>query len=93
MCPRGPSGRGESQNGEISRVFRDAPAFYATLRGVNPKTIWNKAMMATPLKDLEAVHKSARSPCGKIIRKEPGKWGMRIHDEVIRCIFTKLLLS
>ena len=41
MCPAGPSGRGESLNGEISRVFRDAPAFYATLRGVNPKTIWD----------------------------------------------------
>ena len=42
MCPTGPSVRGESLNGELSRVFRDTPAFYATLRGVNPQTIWNK---------------------------------------------------
>ena len=41
MCPGARSARGKSLNGEISRVFRDTPAFYATLRGVNPKTIWD----------------------------------------------------
>lgn len=61
----------------------DAPEIAALLQA---KT---HAMMATPMKDLEAVHKSARSPYGKMTRKEPDKWGMRIPDEDIRAFFTK----
>ena len=47
------------------------------------------AMMGTPMKDLESIHKSARSPYGKMTRKKPDKWGMRIPDEEIRAFFSK----
>ena len=47
------------------------------------------AMMGTPMKELESIHKSARSPYGKMTRKEPDKWGMRIPDEEIRAFFSK----
>lgn len=65
------------------RVNEDAPEIAGLLQA---KT---HSMMATPLKDLEAVHKSAKSPYGKMTRKEPDKWGMRIPDEEIRAFFTK----
>ncbi|MGN1234258.1 MAG: hypothetical protein ACI4UJ_12555 [Candidatus Cryptobacteroides sp.] len=64
------------------RLTEDAPEIAGLLQA---KT---HSMMATPLKDLEAVHKSARSPYGKITRKEPDKWGMRISDEQIRAFFS-----
>ena len=47
------------------------------------------SMMGTPMKDLEAVHKGPRSPYGKMTRKEPDKWGMRIPDEDIRTFFCR----
>ena len=65
------------------RVNEDAPEIAGLLQA---KT---HSMMATPLKDLEAVHKSAGSPYGKMTRKDPDKWGMRIPDEEIRVFFTK----
>lgn len=61
----------------------DAPEIAGVLQA---KT---QSMMGTPMKDLEAVHKSARSPYGKMTRKEPDKWGMRIPDEEIRAFFIK----
>ena len=47
------------------------------------------AMVATPMADLNAVHKSDRSPYGKTKARCPEKWGMQIPDEEIAEFFRK----
>ena len=47
------------------------------------------AMMATPMADLNAVHKSERSPYGKTKARCPEKWGVQIPDEEIAEFFRK----
>ena len=44
-------------------------------------------MMATSMADLNAVHKGARSPYGKMVAKFPDKWGVQIPDEDIAAFF------
>lgn len=46
-----------------------------------------QAMMATPMADLNAVHKSDRSPYGKTKARCQEKWGMQIPDEEIAEFF------
>jgi len=46
-----------------------------------------EAMMATPMADLNAVHKSAGSPYGKTRARCPEKWGTPIPDEEIAAFF------
>ena len=48
-----------------------------------------QAMMATPMADLNAVHKGERSPYGKTRARFPEKWGMQIPDEEIAEFFRK----
>ncbi len=48
-----------------------------------------QAMMATPMADLNAVHKGAQSPYGKLLSKYPEKWGTQIPDEAIAEFFRK----
>ena len=50
----------------------------AQLTRLSTKT---QAMMATSMADLNAVHKGARSPYGKMVAKYPDKWGVQIPDE------------
>ena len=45
------------------------------------------SMMATPMTDLNAVHKSAQSPYGKTKARYPEKWGVQIPDEEITAFF------
>ena len=44
-------------------------------------------MMATPMADLNAVHKGAKSPYGKMVARFPDKWGTQIPDEEIEAFF------
>ena len=46
-----------------------------------------QSMMATPMADLNAVHKSAHSPYGKTKARFPDKWGTQIPDEEIAEFF------
>ena len=48
-----------------------------------------RSMMATPMADLCAVHKSARSPWGRTKTRYPEKWGVQIPDEEIAEFFRK----
>ena len=48
-----------------------------------------QAMMATPMADLNAVHKSDRSPYGRTKARFPEKWGTQIPDEEIAEFFRK----
>lgn len=48
-----------------------------------------QAMMATPMADLNAVHKGEGSPYGRTLRLNPEKWGTRIPDETIAEFFRK----
>lgn len=50
-------------------------------------TAKTEAMMATPMADLNAVHKSAQSPYGKTKARFPEKWGVQIPDEDIAEFF------
>ena len=45
------------------------------------------AMMGTPMCDINAVHKGDRSPYGKLLKKNPSKWGLQIPDEDIAQFF------
>lgn len=45
------------------------------------------SMMATPMADLNAVHKSAQSPYGRTKARYPEKWGVQIPDEEIAAFF------
>ncbi len=56
----------------------------ALLTRLSTKT---QAMMATSMADLNAVHKGARSPYGKMMAKFPDKWGVQIPDEDIAAFF------
>ena len=56
----------------------------ALLINLSTKT---QAMMATSMADLNAVHKGAKSPYGKMIAKFPDKWGKQIPDEDIAAFF------
>ena len=46
-----------------------------------------QAMMATPMADLNAVHKGAKSPYGRMVARYPDKWGTQIPDEEIAAFF------
>ena len=46
-----------------------------------------QSMMATSMADLNAVHKGAKSPYGKMVAKFPDKWGTQIPDEDIAAFF------
>ena len=46
-----------------------------------------RSMMATPMADLNAVHKSARSPWGITRARFPEKWGTQIPDDEIAEFF------
>ena len=48
-----------------------------------------RSMMATPMADLCAVHKSARSPWGRTKTLFSEKWGVQIPDEEIAAFFGK----
>ena len=48
-----------------------------------------RSMMATPMADLCAVHKSARSPWGRTKTLFSEKWGVQIPDEEIAAFFRK----
>lgn len=56
---------------------------------VGPLSTKTQAMMATPMADLNAVHKGAQSPYGKILSQNPDKWGTLIPDEVIAEFFRR----
>ena len=56
----------------------------AILTALSTKT---QSMMATPMADLNAVHKSAQSPYGRTRARFPEKWGMQIPDEEIAAFF------
>ena len=58
----------------------------AILMALSTKT---QSMMATPMADLNAVHKSAQSPYGRTLAKYPEKWGVQIPDEEIAAFFRK----
>lgn len=45
------------------------------------------SMMGTAMCDLNAVHKGEKSPYGKLLRKNPSKWGLQIPDEDIAKFF------
>ena len=47
------------------------------------------SMMATPMADLNAVHKSAQSPYGRTKARYPEKWGVQIPDEEIAAFFRR----
>ena len=65
----------------FSALLEGDPALVAAL---SSKT---HAMMATPMYDLDAVHKGAQSPYGRTKAKHPGKWGVQIPDEEIAAFF------
>ena len=46
-----------------------------------------QAMMATPMADLNAVHKGAKSPYGRMVARFPDKWGTQMPDEEIAAFF------
>lgn len=46
-----------------------------------------RSMMATPMADLNAVHKGDRSPYGRTKARYPEKWGVQIPDEEIAAFF------
>lgn len=48
-----------------------------------------QSMMATPMADLNAVHKSAQSPWGRTKTLFSEKWGVQIPDEEIAAFFRK----
>ena len=48
------------------------------------------SMMATPMADLNMVHKSARSPYGRTKARCPEKWGVQIPDEEIAAFFCRV---
>ena len=56
MCPAGPSVRGESQNGELSRVFRDEHAFCASLGGGESQNDLEQGVMRGMTKQLLVYH-------------------------------------
>lgn len=56
----------------------------ALLTDLSAKT---RSMMATPMADLCAVHKSARSPWGRTKAQFPEKWGTQIPDGEIAAFF------
>ncbi len=45
------------------------------------------AMMGTPMADLNGLHKGPFSPYGRLLKENPGKWGMEIPDEKIAVFF------
>ena len=48
-----------------------------------------QAMMATPMADLNAVHKGEGSPYAHMMSRFPEKWGTQIPDEEIAAFFTR----
>lgn len=45
------------------------------------------SMMNTAMCDLSAVHKGERSPYGRLLRRNPSRWGLQIPDEDIAKFF------
>ncbi len=56
----------------------------AILTALSTKT---QSMMATPMADLNAVHKSAQSPYGRTKARFPERWGAQIPDDEIAAFF------
>lgn len=56
----------------------------ALMASLSAKT---QAMMATPMADLNAVHKGAGSPYAHTLSQFPDKWGTQIPDEEIAAFF------
>lgn len=46
------------------------------------------SMMCTAMCDLNAVHKGERSPYGRLLKRNPSRWGMQIPDEDIAKFFS-----
>ena len=46
-----------------------------------------QSMMATPMADLNVIHKGAQSPYGRTKARFPEKWGVQIPDEEIAMFF------
>ena len=65
-------------------------AYPSLLTSLSTKT---QAMMATPMADLNAVHKGAGSPYARTLMKYPEKWGTQIPDEEIAAFFRKRLVG
>ena len=68
---------------EHPQVWKYGPVL-AILTALSTKT---QSMMATPMADLNAVHKSAQSPYGRTKARYPEKWGAQIPDEEIAAFF------
>ena len=67
---------------------------YGSLRDANPEIVSALAakthsMMATPMADLNAVHKGVGSPYAHVLSMFPQKWGTPIPDEDIATFFRK----
>ena len=56
----------------------------ALMASLSAKT---QAMMATPMSDLNAVHRGAGSPYAHVLSQFPDKWGTQIPDEEIAAFF------
>ena len=56
----------------------------ALMASLSAKT---QAMMATPMADLNAVHRGAGSPYAHVLSQFPDKWGTQIPDEEIAAFF------
>ncbi len=56
---------------------------------VGPLSTKTQSMMATPMADLNAVHKGAQSPYGRVLSQNPEKWGTPIPDEAIAEFFRR----
>jgi uncharacterized phage-associated protein len=67
--------------GSYQELLEKEPAI---LTALSTKT---QSMMATPMADLNAVHKSAQSPYGRTKARFPEKWGAQIPDEEIAAFF------
>ena len=67
--------------GSYQELLEKEPAI---LTALSTKT---QSMMATPMADLNAVHKSAQSPYGRTKARFPEKWGTQIPDEEIAAFF------
>ena len=69
--------------GSFSALLESEPMLIAAL---SAKT---QSMMATPMADLNAIHKGAQSPYGRTKARFPEKWGVQIPDEEIAEFFRR----
>ena len=75
--------------GVCAESYNDLMGAYPSL--VTTLSTKTQAMMATPMADLNAVHKGAGSPYAHMLSKYPEKWGTQIPDEEIAAFFRKRL--